>query len=245
MPSLENPQSEQIWLAAVKLEWENNEYQRARALLTRARTNASSERIWMKSALLERECGDYTQTLALVDTAIAKYPTFAKYYLMAGQTCVDDLKEFARGREYYMSGLKLCPTSVPLWKSVIYLEGKMQFIRIVFRTGQILFIVVEKHHGVNKARAMAELARLKLPSNEELMLENIRLERRHGNDKLAESLMAKALQDCPKSGLLLAEDILTCQKHQQKSKIVDALNRCDKDPHVILGQWLPYLMKSS
>jgi pre-mRNA-processing factor 6 len=100
-----------------------------------------------------------------------------------------------------------------------------------------LFIIyVEKHNGVNKARAMAELARLKLPMNEELMLENIRLERRHGNDKLAESLMAKALQDCPKSGTLMAEDILTCPKHAQKSKIVDALNRCANDPNVILGK---------
>ena len=48
--------------------------------------------------------------------------------------------------------------------------------------------------------------------------------------------MAKALQDCPKSGILLAEDILTCPKHAQKSKIVDALNRCANDPHVILGK---------
>ena len=77
----------------------------------------------MKSALLERECGDYKQTLTLLDTAIARYPTFAKYYLMAGQTCVDDTKETGRGREYYMNGLKVCPTSVALWKSIIYLDG--------------------------------------------------------------------------------------------------------------------------
>jgi predicted Zn-dependent protease len=29
----ENPASEQIWLAAIKLEWENNEFERARYLL--------------------------------------------------------------------------------------------------------------------------------------------------------------------------------------------------------------------
>lgn len=32
-----NPNSEEIWLAAVKMESENGEYERARALLSRAR----------------------------------------------------------------------------------------------------------------------------------------------------------------------------------------------------------------
>ena len=39
-----NPDSEQIWLAAVKLEWENSEIQRARVLLAKARERAPSPR---------------------------------------------------------------------------------------------------------------------------------------------------------------------------------------------------------
>jgi pre-mRNA-processing factor 6 len=38
---------------------------------------------------------------------------------------------------------------------------------------------------------MTELARIKMPLEEEIWLESIRLERRAGNDKMAESLMAK------------------------------------------------------
>lgn len=121
--------------------------------------------------------------------------------MIAGQICDDDLHEFIRAREYYMTGLKVCPKSIPLWKLVVYLEEKTHG-----RLSNIDYIItIISHHfvtpiGVNKARAMIELARLKSPNNEELLLENIRLERRHGNDKLAESLMAKALQDCPNSG---------------------------------------------
>lgn len=48
-------QSEQIFLAAVKLEWENNEFVRARMLLQKARENVGTERTYLKSALLERE----------------------------------------------------------------------------------------------------------------------------------------------------------------------------------------------
>jgi pre-mRNA-processing factor 6 len=109
-----NPQSEQIWLAAVKLEWENNERKNAQALLNKAvsedvsiaiinnngiikffmlivvqREMAPSPRVWLKSALLEREMGDARQALLFIDQAIKKYPTYAKFYMMAGQICSD------------------------------------------------------------------------------------------------------------------------------------------------------------
>ena len=40
-----NPNSEEIWLAAIKLESENNEYERARRLLARARASAPTARV--------------------------------------------------------------------------------------------------------------------------------------------------------------------------------------------------------
>lgn len=214
-----NPESEQIWLAAAKLEWESSEFQRARVLLSKARDRAPSERVWMKSALLEAEQQDSVRTLALLDEGILKYPLFAKFYMMAGQSCMEigERKEgdAAKARDYYQRGIKQCPTSVPLWRLVIKLE--------------------ESARGVNKARSMMELARLKMPLNEEIWLESVRMERRAGNEKLAENLMAKALQDCPASGLLWAEEITTCNKAQQKSKSVEALKRCDNDHFVIMA----------
>ena len=50
--------SEQIWLAAFKIEFENNEMGRARGILAKARATLANERIWMKSALVERERGE-------------------------------------------------------------------------------------------------------------------------------------------------------------------------------------------
>lgn len=207
------PNNIQIMLAAVKLEWENNEYQRARVLLTKARDRVSTEQVWMKSALLELEVNDVNAALELLDKAIVLYPSFAKFYMMAGQACDGVLNDQTKARECYQKGLKMCPVSVPLWKLIIWLE--------------------EKSKGINKARSMMELARLKIPDSEELYLEAIRLEKKAGNEKLAESLMAQALQICPKSGILWAEEILTCPKPAQKSKSVDALKKCDNDPHVV------------
>ena len=48
-----NPNSEEIWLAAVKLESESGEFERARRLLEKARSSAGTARVMMKSAKLE------------------------------------------------------------------------------------------------------------------------------------------------------------------------------------------------
>lgn len=49
-----NPESEQIWLAAVKLEAENGELGVARELLIRARTVADTERVSDMFSMLTR-----------------------------------------------------------------------------------------------------------------------------------------------------------------------------------------------
>jgi len=45
--------------------------------------------------------------------------------------------------------------------------------------------------------------------------------------------MAKALQDCPNSGILWAENVTTAPRPQRKARSVDALKRCHDEPHVI------------
>ncbi|PPQ92100.1 hypothetical protein CVT25_008294, partial [Psilocybe cyanescens] len=86
-----NPESEQIWLAAVKLEAENGEFGVARELLIRARTVADTERIWMKSAVFERQQGQATTALSTLQTALQKFPRFAKLYMIQGQIHQHDL----------------------------------------------------------------------------------------------------------------------------------------------------------
>lgn len=147
-----NSDSEQIWMAAVKLEWENNEIERARLLLTKARERAPSARVWLKSALLEREVGQVVASLNLLEEGIRKYPSFAKYYMMAGQICSNvggpGVNDAGRARGFYQAGLQQCPDNATLWRLAIRLE--------------------EEVRGAVKARSMAEMARLRLPTNDEV-----------------------------------------------------------------------------
>lgn len=241
-----NPNSEPVWLAAAKLEWETGEIDRARVLLSRARERASSDRVYMKSALLERECKKFEDALKLIQSGLKKYPNFAKLYMMGGQICSEDLEDrtkehLDRARAFYRRGLQKCPTSVVLWILASRLEETApSFLLARSKTNNGNTTTTNNNNGISpatgtgftKARSLLELARLKNPKNPDLWIEAVRLERRAGNEKLGATLIARALQECPHSGRLLAETIATAPRVEQKSRSADAIKRCPDDPHV-------------
>lgn len=82
-----NPDSEEIWLAAFKLEFENKEPERAKAILEKARgtESSSTQRVWMKSAVVERELGNVAAERGLLEESLKRFPYFDKLWLMLGQ----------------------------------------------------------------------------------------------------------------------------------------------------------------
>uniref|UniRef100_A0A8C8YHA3 Pre-mRNA-processing factor 6 n=1 Tax=Prolemur simus TaxID=1328070 RepID=A0A8C8YHA3_PROSS len=246
-----NPNSEEIWLAAVKLESENNEYERARRLLAKARSSAptarvsqgarrvrvagawpvcdgraemwagktsvrcvSATQVFMKSVKLEWVLGGIAAAQELCEEALRPYEDFPKLWMMKGQI-EEQEGQMERAREAYSQGLKKCPHSTPLWLLLSRLEEKI---------GQL-----------TRARAILEKSRLKNPKNPGLWLESVRLEYRAGLKNIANTLMAKALQECPNSGILWSEAIFLEARPQRKTKSVDALKKCEHDPHVLLA----------
>ncbi|XP_031549489.1 pre-mRNA-processing factor 6-like [Actinia tenebrosa] len=209
-----NPNSEEIWLAAVKLESENNEDQRARKLLQRARMNACTARVMMKSIRLEWVLGNIPEASKLLEEAVQKYPDFPKLWMMKGQIQQQKGNQ-EEAREAYKLGVKKCPHSIPLWLLWARLEEKMGH--------------------TTKARSVLEQGRQKNPKCPELWLEAVRVEVRGGNKDFSKTLMAKALQECPTSGIIWSEAIFMDPRPQRKTRSVDALKRCEHDPHVLLA----------
>lgn len=209
-----NPDSEEIWLAAFKVEFENAELDRARLILAKAREHppASTARVWMKSAMVEREAGAAGAERELLQEGIRRFPYFWKLHIMLGQL-EERLGNADAARLAYAAGIKRCLDCIPLWVSAARLE--------------------ERAGNVAKARALLEQARLKNPKNAQLWLAAVRTELRAQNQKAGEALMAKALQDCPDSGPLWAETINMAPRPQRKSRSVDALKKCNDDPHVV------------
>lgn len=142
-----NPNSEQIWLAAVKLEAENGEHARAEMLLANARVKADTMKVWMKSAVLERQLGKITEALQLLDQGLVKYPTAEKLWMIRGQILIDR-GDNQKARENFTKALGHCAKSVPLWIMAARLEE---------RAGLLI-----------KARAKLERGRLLNPKSPEL-----------------------------------------------------------------------------
>ena len=209
-----NPDSEAVWLAALKLEFESGETDRARAIGAKARAHApaSTRRVWLKCGIVERAAGDDGAEAQLLAEAIAKFPDFDKLHLMAGQAA-QRRGDIASARAAYARGLAACPSSPPLWTSAARLE--------------------ESVGSVGRARALLEQACAKNARDDTLWLAAVRVERRAGNDGAAGALLARALQACPTSGALWADAIAAAPRPARRAKSVDALKKCNDDPAVL------------
>jgi len=198
----------------VKLESENNEYERARRLLAKARASAPTPRVIVKSVKLEWALNEIAKAFGLIDEGLQSFPECAKLWMMHGQI-LEQEGQMDKAREIYVQGTKKCPDSIALWILLANNEEKR---------GQLI-----------KARSVMDKARLRNPQNDRLWLEAVRIESRAGLKEIAEPLMAKALQECPTSGILWAEAVFMEGRAQRKTKSVDALKKCEHDPHVLLA----------
>ena len=112
-------------------------------------------------------------TLSTIKLGLARYPTYAKLYMMLGQLYSTlSPPNISLAREAFSTGTKKCPSSVPLWILASRLE-ELAGIRI-------------------KSRALLEKARHLNGSSEELWLESIKVEERDGSGG-AKGMMARGM----------------------------------------------------
>ncbi|ODQ63960.1 putative mRNA splicing factor [Nadsonia fulvescens var. elongata DSM 6958] len=207
-----NPNNEEIWLAAVKLEHENKEFDMARKLLKRARVEAGTARIWSKSVVLERHQKKYTDALALVTEGLQQYPEYDKLWMQKGQIYIA-INKINDAREAFVIGTRSCPKSIPLWLLLSKLE--------------------ESQNLIIKSRSILDRASLVNDKSTTLWVERIRLEKRSDNLSQAQTLISKALQECPTSGLVWRESILMEPPAKHKLKVREAILACGNDPYLL------------
>jgi len=216
-----NPGNEAIQLEAVRLESENNEVERARMLLERARSSVNTPNIWMKLALLERQQRNRPAELEALIEGVKRFKAFSKMWMMLGQHHLNQTPpDVAQAKETFKTGLKYCSTSADLWLCYAHLE-------------------VSFSKNLSKARSLLESARLKIKGNACLWLESIRVEQRAGQARAAEQLMARAMQDCNDAedvGRLWAHKVAYTEGQKPKRAVIHAAikNGCE-DGFVCFG----------
>ncbi|GAA5982806.1 hypothetical protein JCM11641_004630 [Rhodosporidiobolus odoratus] len=209
-----NPDSEGIWLAATKLEAENGQTEAAKQLMQRAREVSGTERIWIKSAVFERTHSTPAAALSMVKSGLAAYPSSPKLHMMHAQLLLaQNPPAIPAAREALAIGVRKCPNAVPLWIMAARLEEK-QGVRI-------------------KARALLEKARNLNGKSEEVWLESVRVEERDKSGA-AKTMLARAIQTLPTSGLLHSHSVWLEPRPTRKSRSVDALKKTNNSPAIIV-----------
>lgn len=80
-----NSNSENIWLAAVKLEIDHLEFDKAKSLFQMARTCAPTKKIIMKNVKLEWALGNLWAALELLERALNEFEPCSKLWMMKGK----------------------------------------------------------------------------------------------------------------------------------------------------------------
>jgi len=205
---------EELYLALVKLYKEKRQYDDARQLLIKGRQKCDSNRIWMQSAQIEREVGEPEQAQKILETAIEKYPTFYKLYLISA-TLKQEAGDLETTRKVYEEAVKTCRAHPQLWICYARME--------------------QSQENYTKARALLQKGRIKIPRNDLLWLETIWLEIRADNVKVATHLCSKALQQCPNSGRLWSLAIELEPVQGRKAKSLQGIKACEQDAHVCIA----------
>jgi pre-mRNA-processing factor 6 len=140
----------------------------------------------MKSAVFERQRGLISTALDTLSKALAKFPRFAKLYMIQGQIHQSQ-KDYALARASFAAGLKACPKEPTLW----ILASKLE----------------EADRKSIKARAPLKKARLIISANDVLWAEAVGVEERSGGGPQAKAMSARGLQECPTSRLFWSMSI--------------------------------------
>jgi pre-mRNA-processing factor 6 len=238
-----NPKSDAILLAAAKIEAEDGQYARARVLLARARKEATpSGRVWMKSALLERLAGDPVAEAALLEEARGKFPADEKLWLMSVQHAIRnennaDLTLSKTPRLICDEGLRACPNSAQLWILAARIEKRVAGFN---RARSMLELARQKNPTSDQlwlAAVVMEVELIKsgggsglgggggggISSSSSSSSAGAAASSSSSSLQVAESLMSKAIEACPSSGLLAAAQIALAPRGSRQSRALALL----------------------
>lgn len=225
LANYKNKDSEEMYLARVKLEVKNNCLEEAYKLSQEALSKISnvSERFWVKHIHLQRflhhkgvVINDLQEVLATISQALDSYPQYYKLYLQKSQILLD-MNNGNAAREELSVGSKKCDRTVEIYISMAHIN--------------------EVHlNSLIRARSTLEMGILKNPKSDELWVAKIKLERRHKDTVAARQLVNRALKIFPSSLAIWIQNLALIPKmSHRKPGFLDALKHTNNSPEVLLS----------
>jgi pre-mRNA-processing factor 6 len=205
--------NEEFWLTLIKYEYEEKDFERVSDLFEESLKVCESPNILIKYAKFQNIQSNDKKELEILEYGIQKFNNPEICNLRA-EFEINKNKNIENSRIIYMKSIKANPNNLKLWMSAIKLEVTLK--------------------NYSRARSMLEKAREKIPKNEDLWLESINLEKLESLDNNSINfLLSKALQECKSSGKIWAESIQLEERVKRKSKILLAIENCNKNPYLL------------
>lgn len=218
------PQSESIWLARVKLEVKNGNFQLAYEISEKAlkQYHDPLARLWYKHIHLGRFC--VHENLGFVDLeklnlvslqALDLFPENWKLYLQRSQI-LQDQGELKLARETLSVGTRKCAKSVEIWCALAQLDTKLG--------------------AAARARSLLDIALLENPESDQIWHEKIKLEIEQKDLGTAQQMVNKAMKLYPKSPKIWLQNLALITKlSHRKNAYLDALKQTGNSPEILLG----------
>lgn len=220
------PDDERIWLARVKLEVKNKNFENANRISLDCikMIPTSSARVWYKHIHLKRFLNlrypkqSYEHEITtLFKKSLEIFPENYKLILQKSQVLLDDLKKPEEAKECLSIGVKKCPESIELWIALANFYEKID-------------------KSLIKSRSTYDKAILAQPKSDLLWVERIKLEKRNGDYQLAIQLTNKSLKIFPNSSYLWLEYLGQIKKSSiRKNAYLDAMKNTGNSPTILLS----------
>lgn len=218
------PRSEKIYLARLKLEVSQKNYEIAYEVAAKCLKDAPdvSVRLWYKYIHLLRFCqfkllpfAKQISLTELCDEALSNFPENPKLYLQKAQI-LEELEEVQSARETLSIGFRKCPESAEL---AIYLA------KLDIKLG-----------AVSRARSLLDTAILKNPKSASLWAAKVQLELDQGDMVSARQLTNRGRQQFPSAASIWLQYLKMIPKmSHRKNAFLDALKETSNSPEILLG----------
>jgi len=203
-----------IWLALIKLQSVEKNYEEVNVLFQEAKVKVNNERIWYKYVTFLRQVGSKNEAFDAIEEGLSTFPKCWKLYMQKAQLFKEQ-DDLSKARNIISIGTKTIPESVELW---IYLSD----------------LDYQLDNGT-RARSDLDLALLKNPKSDKLWVAKLELEQKLQNTDQINVMLTKALKEFPHSSYLWGFNLkFNTKKSLRKTLYQDALNATNNSVRILI-----------
>ena len=222
--TLTNPKHAPGWIAAARLEEFAGKMATAREIAAKGCEECpKAEDVWLEAARLNTP----ENAKVILANAVRQVPTSVKIWLRAAG--LEPESDPRAKKRVLRRALEFIPNSVKLWKAAVSLEEDPQDAKILLSRAVEcvplsveLWLALARLESYENAKKVLNKARLSIPTSHEIWIAAAKLEESQGNDKMVDTIIARAVLILAQKGSTLDRDawLKEAEEHEKEGAVV-------------------------